>query len=274
MLRIALAQCRQTADCAENAATIFRCLDQAAAQNAQIVCFPEAQTVGYRADISDPHTPSPTAQLEDLHQQIAHRCGLAKMACILGSEMPSPTSKPYNSALIIDETGQILGAHHKARLTPLDAVAYAPGKDFEVYQLCGVTVGIVICYEGFRYAETTAACVEKGAQLIFHPQNNTTRANDWKIPIHHAMMITRAAENTIWFASCNASLDPHQNCQTMVVAPNGQIHAQIEMKKEELLITDIDISKATRAMHRYDMEQSAEMLFADTVKREEYAEIL
>ncbi|MEE3259408.1 MAG: carbon-nitrogen hydrolase family protein [Candidatus Latescibacterota bacterium] len=274
MLRIALAQCRQTADCDENAATIFRFLDRAIAQEAQIVCFPEAQTVGYRVDISDPKAPIPTARLTELHAEIARRCGAAQMACILGTEMPSPSGKPHNSALVIDESGQILGAHHKTRLTPLDAVAYAPGEDFAVYALCGIQVGVVICYEGFRYAETTAACVEKGAQLVFHPQNNTTRPNDWKIPIHHAMLVTRAAENTIWFASCNACLDPHQNCQSMIVAPDGQIHAQAEMKKEELLIADIDIAKATRAMHRYDMEATAELLFADTVTRDEYAAIL
>lgn len=274
MLRIALAQCRQTADFDQNAATIFRFLDQAIAQKAHIVCFPEAQTFGYRADISDAHAPSPTEQLAELHAEVARRCGTAQMACILGTEMPSPSGKPHNSALVIDETGQILGAHHKCRLTPLDAVAYTPGEDFETWNLCGVTVGVVICYEGFRYAETTAACVEQGAQLVFHPQNNTTRPNDWKIPIHHAMLVTRAAENTIWFASCNACLDPHQNCQSMVVAPDGQIHAQVEMKKEELLIADIDITKATRAMYRYDMEATAELLFADTVKRDEYADIL
>jgi len=274
MLRIALAQCRQTADLDANAATILSFLDQAIAAEAQIVCFPEAQTVGYRVDISDAQAPCPAAQLDKLHAAVARRCGDARIACILGTEIPSPVGKPYNSALVIDENGQILGAHHKARLTPLDAIAYAPGDDFSVYQLHGVLIGVVICYEGFRYAETTAACVEQGAQLVFHPQNNTTRPNDWKIPIHHAMAITRAAENTIWFASCNACLEPHQNCQTMVVAPDGRIHASAEIKREELVVADIDISQATRAMHRYDMADSAALLFADTVDRDEYEAIL
>ena len=274
MLRIALAQCRQTADFDANAATIFRSLDRAIAAEAQIVCFPEAQTVGYRVDISDTRAPCPGEELVVLHAAVARRCGDAGIACILGTEIPSPVGKPYNSALIIDESGHILGAHHKARLTPLDAVANAPGQDFETWAVCGIKIGVVICYEGFRYAETTAACVEQGAQIVFHPQNNTTRPNDWKIPIHHAMAITRAAENTVWFASCNACLDHHQNCQTMVVAPDGRIHASAEMKREELLVADVDLSKATRAMHRYDMAESAALLFAGTVDPDEYEEIL
>eukprot|EP01046_Picozoa_sp_COSAG06_P108713 COSAG06_NODE_55135_length_291_cov_0.697917_1_plen_55_part_01 len=42
------------------------------------------------------------------------------------------------------------------------------------------------------------ACLQAaGAQVVFHPQNNTTRPAAWKVPIHHAMIVTRAAENTV-----------------------------------------------------------------------------
>ena len=88
------------------------------------------------------------------------------------------------------------------------------------------------------------------------------------------MIVTRAAENTIWFASCNACLVPHQNCCSMIVTPDGRIHAQSELKEEELLVADIDIDKATRAMFNFDMEGCAELLFADTVKKEEFEEVL
>ncbi len=138
----------------------------------------------------------------------------------------------------------------------------------------GVKVGIVICFEGFRFAQTTRECVRQGAQLIFQPQNNTTRPNDWKIPIHHAMIVTRAAENTVWFASCNACYPEHQNCRTMVVAPDGRVHGQLEMKREGLLVSDIDIEQATRAMFEFDLAGTVPLLFADTVAPEEYASAL
>ena len=68
----------------------------------------------------------------------------------------------------------------------------------------------------------------------------------------------------------------------MIVAPDGRIHAQTELKREELLISDIDVASATRAMFRLGeqglvagaLEDSADLLFADTVKREEYARAL
>ncbi|MBC7821217.1 MAG: hypothetical protein IAG10_30390, partial [Planctomycetaceae bacterium] len=103
-LRIALAQCRQVNDVETNARTIFRFLEQAAEAQAQIVCFPETQTVGYRVDIARPDTPVESQRLADLHRRIAQRCGELKMACILGTETPleaNPTGgKPYNSALV------------------------------------------------------------------------------------------------------------------------------------------------------------------------------
>ena len=277
-LRIALAQCRQVNDVDANARTIFRFLEQAAAAQSRIVCFPETQTVGYRVDIARPDTPVEPQRLADLHRRIAQRCGELNMACILGTETPLETNptggKPYNSALVISEAGEILGVHHKNRLTPLDAIAYSPGTTFETFELCGVRVGVVICFEGFRFADTTRECVRQGAQLIFHPQNNTTRPNDWKIPIHHAMLVTRAAENTVWLASCNMCHEQHQNCRSMIVSPDGRIHAQAELKREELLIADIDLSLATQAMFKFDTDGCAKVLFADTVARDEYSGVV
>lgn len=277
-LKIALAQCRQTGDFAENTKAIWHWLEEASRAGAQIVCFPETQTVGYRVDISTPDRPVPVAELEDLHESIAFWCRKLGIACILGTETPLESDphggKPYNSALVISERGEIVGVHHKTRLTPLDAVAYSPGNTIETFDLWGIKVGVVICFEGFRFPETTRECVRQGAQLVFHPQNNTTRPNDWKIPVHEAMIVTRAAENTIWFASCNACLVPHQNCRSLIVAPDGLIAAQSQLQREALVVADIDIDRATRAMFRYDLEACAELLFAGTVRREEFAAVL
>jgi predicted amidohydrolase len=277
-LRIALAQCRQTGDFDENAQTILRSLDGASRVGARIVCFPETQTVGYRVDIATPDRPVPVERLHELHGAVARRCGELGLACVLGTETPLESDphggKPYNSALVISEHGAILGTHHKTKLTPLDAVAYSSGRSLETFDLWGVRVGVVICFEGFRFPETTRECVRQGAQLVFHPQNNTTRPNDWKVPVHHAMIVTRAAENTIWFVSCNACLTPHQNCRSLVVAPDGTVAAQSELRRDELVVADIDIDRATRAMFRYDLEACAELLFAGTVRREEFASAL
>jgi predicted amidohydrolase len=279
MLKIGLAQARQTASFDRNAATIMRFIEEAGKAGVQILCFPETQTVGYRVDITPTDAPVEPERLAALHARVAQRCGALGMACILGTETPLESDpsggKPYNSALVISPAGKVLRVHHKTRLTPLDAVAYSAGSGFGVVDLFGVKVGVVICYEAFRFAHTTRDCVRQGAQLIFHPQNNTTRPNDWKIPIHHAMIVTRAAENTVWFASTNICHDQHQNSRSLIVRPDGQIHAQSELKQEQLVVADIDTDLATRAFYKVDIgeesiDDSARMLFAATVAKEEY----
>ena len=278
-IRIALAQTRQSPNFDDNVATIFRFVEQAGAAGVQILCFPETQTVGYRVDITPTDAPVEPERLRDLHARVAKRCGELGMACILGTETPLESNpkggKPYNSALVISPEGRILGVHHKTKLTPLDAIAYSAGEGFQVFDLFGVKVGVVICYEAFRFASTTRACFAKGAQVIFHPQNNTTRPNDWKIPVHHAMATTRAAENTVWFLTCNICHDQHQNCRSMVISPDGVVKAQSELKREQLIVADIDTDLATRAMYKFDVgeeaaDDCAAMLFAGTVKKEEY----
>ncbi|MBI2194550.1 MAG: carbon-nitrogen hydrolase family protein [Armatimonadetes bacterium] len=277
-LKIGLAQTRQVDDIDANARTILDFIEQAGKAGVQILCFPETQTVGYRVDIARPDTPVPVKKLREVHDSVAHRCGELNLACILGTETPLESDphagKPHNSALVISERGKILGVHHKTKLTPLDAIAYTPGSGFQVFKLHGVTVGVVICFEGFRFPESTRECVRQGAQIVFHPQSNTTRPNEWKIPIHQAMITTRAAENTIWFASCNACLEPHQNCRSMIISPDGRVHAHSELRREELVVADIDVSQATRAMFLCDLEGCAPLLFGSTVKREEYESAL
>src|SRR5262245_5003901 len=133
ILRIGLAQTRQTADFDFNARVILQFLEDAGAAGVQVLCFPETQTVGYRADITPANAPVPSAKLAELHERVARRCGELGMACVLGTEAPHPAGgKPYNSALVIAETGKILGAHHKTKLTPLDAIAYSAGEGTHV----------------------------------------------------------------------------------------------------------------------------------------------
>ena len=277
-IRIGLAQVVQTCEIDTNVETVMGSLRDAANAEVQIVCFPETQIPGYRVDICPAGTPVEPDKLNDAHEAIAKRCDQLGIACILGTETPLPddpiNGKPYNSAMVISPTGEIMGVHHKTRLTPLDAVNYTPGTTFETFEILGVKVGVVICYEAIRFAQTTEECVRQGAQLVFHPQNNTTRPADWKIPVHHALITSRAAENTIWFASCNICQTDYQNSRSMVVAPNGLVHAESELKREELVVADIDIDLATRAMFDYDLEGSVPILFGDAIDPDEYRSAL
>jgi predicted amidohydrolase len=266
-LRIALAQCRQTAAMENNIEIILSYIEKASEEAVKIICFPEAQLVGYRGSIIPSSTPVFPDKIDQAHRIIADFCGQKGIGCILGTEIPLQTDpfhgKPYNSAIVISPTGNIIGFHHKTKLTPEDQKNYSPGQSFEVFNLFGVKFGIVICFEGFRFARTTSELVRLGAQLVFHPQNNTDRPLEWKVPVHHSMIVTRAAENSIWFASCNICQPKYQNSSSMIVKPDGRIFSQTELKIETLLIADIDIDLASRSMFNFDNQGMTSILIGD-----------
>jgi ribosomal-protein-alanine N-acetyltransferase len=273
-IRVGVAQIPQTNDIETNHDKIIEYLHLSGSKDVDILCFPEAQTQGYRVDIVEHDAPVLNSRLEEIHREVATVCGDLNMACILGTELPNPGGgKLFNAALVIDEHGVIVGSHSKNILTPLDAKAYTPGKGFEVFKLKDISCGFVICFEGFRFPWTTRTCVSKGAQIIFHPQNNTTRPGmEWKIPVHESMAITRAAENTVFFVSANIS-HKYNNCRSLIIAPNGQILNSSTLKKEQLIYSDIDLSQATRAMFLFEKDGISDVIFGNSVTKRELGSI-
>lgn len=174
-LRITLAQCQQTADFDTNTRTIVRCLDDAAKPQAQIVCFPETQTVGDRLDFAQPDTPVEPSRLDDLPHRVARSCRDWNLEFLLRTETPhgsQPAGKPDDSALAIIPNGGILVAHHKNWLTPLNAIADSPGTLSETFVLRGVKVSGVICRERFRFADTTREAAECSTDLSSAEQHH------------------------------------------------------------------------------------------------------
>ncbi len=272
-LVIGIAQIKQTNDIGANGEKALEYVDRAAKSGVQILCFPEAHLPGYRVDITPADAPVQVDQLAAWEATIAKRCGKHDVACILGTETHIPNEKPRNTALIISEQGKMIGRHDKTVLTPLDALAYSPGSGFSVWPLRGVPVGVVICFEGFRFADTTRACVLSGAKVLFHLQNNTTRpGTEWKLPVHEAMLVTRAAENTTYLVSANIACE-FQNCRSLVVAPDGQIRAASKLNREQLVVARIDPEEATRAMALFEPAGMADVLFGEAVSHCEFVEV-
>ncbi len=259
-IKVAAAQVHQSNDVVSNCAKALAFIDRAAAEGVQIVCFPEAHLPGYRVDVTSADAPVQTSELEHSLVLIGDRCRRHRIACLIGSERLTNGECIRNTVYVINEEGALLGCHDKTILTPLDAIAYTPGQGFDVWGLHGIQVGVVTCFEGFRFAETSRECVLKGAQIVFHPQNNTTRPGlAWKLPVHEAMIVTRAAENTVFFVSVNMACQ-HQNSRSLMVGPDGVIIGATRLRREELLVRDLDVDESTRAMALFEGSGMARML--------------
>lgn len=259
-LRIGVAQIPQTDNISANLGKVLQFIEKAGGQGVELLCFPETHLAGYRAGILAPDAPCDADTLEHATDTVRTHCAKYTLGVILGTETPNPGGKPFNSALVLDQEGKTLALHHKSRLTPVDARGYSPGKGPTAFTFKGIPMGVVICFEGFRFPETTRELASNGAKVVFHPQCNHIMPNmDWKQPIHEALIMARAGENTIYFISANMSHE-RNNCRSLVVAPNGLIQKASVLTQEMLIVADIDPDLATHAFLQDDLVKMAQAL--------------
>lgn len=259
-LRIAVAQIPQTDRIAENVSAALAMMERAAEEDVEILCFPETHLAGYRVGVSRPEVPCDEKALDRALAQVAGACRRHSMGAIVGTETPNGADKPFNSAVVFDQQGETLAVHHKTHLTPGDALGYAPGTEPTLFEFKGVTMGLVICFEGFRFPEATRSLGRAGARIVFHPQFNHVLPNmEWKLPVHEALLTARAAENTLYFVSANMC-HARNNCRSLIIGPDGLILEASELGKEALLVADIDPQKANHAFLKDDPATMAKAL--------------
>jgi predicted amidohydrolase len=127
----------------------------------------------------------------------------------------------------------------------------------------GTKFGGAICHEGWRYPETVRWAAVRGAAIVFHPQHTGTEREgivrtSWGEsggPYYEKVMVCRALENTIYFASVNYALR-FQESATSLIDPSGECQAFLPYGREGVLVEAIDLEKATgRLARRYAPER-------------------
>jgi ribosomal-protein-alanine N-acetyltransferase len=259
-LRIGIAQVAQVGDVDQNLEKALEYIDKAAGEGVELLCFPEVHLAGYRVGIIGPEAPVEADRLAAAEEAVQERCRERGIAVCMGTETPNGDEKPFNSALIVGSDGEVVARHHKSRLTPKDELGYTAGEGPTAFELDAVPMGAVICFEGFRFPETSRELAKGGAKVILHPQfNHVLPGAEWKLPVHHALITARAAENTVYFVSANMAHE-RNNCRSLIVAPDGLVAAQSELRQEMLIHADADLDRATHAFLKTDPAERVRML--------------
>src|SRR5262249_5244402 len=131
----------------------------------------------------------------------------------------------------------------------------------------GVTFGVTICHEVFRYPEITRALVLAGAQIVFAPHYVTTSdgslAKRWldpASPYNEKALLCRAMENTVFIAAANTAA-PDQGSLTGIIAPDGTVVASVDYGRVGVVAADLDLERATGAIaRRWAPDRSVEIL--------------
>jgi predicted amidohydrolase len=254
-VRVALAQVPYAASPGESVSIAERAIGGAGREGAAIVCFPECYVPGYRGLGKDPGPPDP-AFLEAAWERVADAARQARVAVVLGTERVEGKSL-YATALVFGPDGALLGRQDKVQVDPSEDAVYTPGTSRRVFTVGPLTFGVVICHEGWRYPETARAAARQGAQVVFHPHLELggpdayapTAFADPRNTFHEKALLCRAAENTVWIASCNYAAKGSATTSAFV-RPDGTLHAFQPYGQEGLLAADVDLSLATGFLAR------------------------
>lgn len=261
---IALATPRVATTLDEGLDKVKHFIAKAAAQDAAIVCFPEAYLPGLRGQ-DFAVLPFGPADQDRVLNAISQWSRDYKIATIMGMENITPAGRQV-AAFVFDAQGQMLGCQTKNQLYPSEDPFYVPGHTRQLFEVNGVKFGVAICHEGWRYPETVRWAAVRGAKIVFHPQHTGYEQHGVKLtqwgaadaPYYEKAMMLRSRENTIYFASVNYALR-FQESATSLIDPSGHCQAHLPYGEEGLLVQRIDLAKATSLLaKRYAPERYRE----------------
>ena len=209
----------------ESVRQFLELIEQAVPAKTDVILLPEGMTVvgtgKSDADVSEP-VPGPTT--EKL-AEVARRKNSYIVAGIYERAAPAV----YNTAVLIDRTGRLVGKYRKVYLPREEIEAgLTPGNDYPVFRTDFGTVGIMICWD-VEYADPARALALKGAEMILMPiwDGDATLTKARAIENHVFLVSSTYGENSL-------VLDP--NGETLALAKNNGTVA----------VTSIDLNR------RYD----------------------
>jgi len=244
---------------------VGRCLSEASAQGAEIVCFPEAYLPGLRGQDFEV-IPFDRATQEKALQAVAELARTHAVATIIGMERITDVGRQIVS-FVIDGRGELQGFQTKNQLDPSEDSFYVPGSTRRLFEVNRVKFGIAICHEGWRYPETVRWAAARGAKIVFHPQHTGSNREgvcptQWGAadgPYYEKAMMMRSIENTIYFASVNYALRFPESA-TSLIDPSGRCQAYLPYGQEGVLVQAIEVANATGVLAaRYAPERYQEL---------------
>ena len=244
-LRAAAVQMVFAESMAGNLEKIEEAPTKAAKLGADVVLFPECATTGYAFDFGG-LKPAPLRQALRSVAAIAARL---QIHLLVGSPIFFGR-RLYNALVVFDRRGRLIHTYAKCQLTEADRIWFYPGNGLSLFSLDGVPSTAIICHER-RYPELVRLPVMAGAQVVFHPNagmdalavSRTKRRGRDGIPV-------RAFENAVYYVFAN-SVGPQGGGKwsagdSKIVAPDGSCLRLADNRREQVLVEDLELSRATR----------------------------
>lgn len=227
----------------------------AAGEGAQIICLPELFRSRYFAKTIDSKYFELAESLESGSTPVLQNMARELKVVIISAIFEKANQGLYyNSAVVIDPAGAILGIYRKNHipLTPAlqEKFYFKPGDlGFPIFQTPFGRIGVLICYdryfpEGFRILGL------KGAHMVFIP---SACAGDSK-EVWGLLLKANALSNLVFIGAVNRIGQEGKTefyGTSMFINPWGQTLKIGSDAEEEILIADLDPAQLKNARERW-----------------------
>ncbi len=143
-------------------------IDKLAAQGVDFVGFPELSVNGYAFSKTMTWLRLDGPEVEIL-KNVAKKRGIY---ISVGVAEVDEDGNHWNTQIVIDPQGRIVGKHRKIWLT-LEKAFVEAGAKYDVFDVKGMKMGIAICADGSD-RKNLQGLVDNGAQIIYGPHANST----------------------------------------------------------------------------------------------------
>lgn len=177
----------------------------------------------------------------------ARMCEAARAAgvwLVPGSLFEADGGRVYNTAPVIDPTGQVVARYRKIYpFLPYEQGVTA-GDEFVVFDIPGAgRFGLSICYDMW-FPETTRTLTWMGAEVIIHPGMTNTIDREAELAIARASAVT----NQVFFVDINTAGSLGVGLSG-VFGPGGEVIHQAGAG-HEVIAVELDLDQVTRVRER------------------------
>lgn len=236
-MKIAAYQFAVTGNIKQNMQIIENAIEQAAAEDVELLIFPECALTGYPPHDMEHVTDICYDDVESCFARLQQLIDEKRIHIIVGA-VTKEQKKYYNSAVLFAPDREKC-AYHKRVLWGWDQKNFHAGNRAGVFLIAGHKVGVRICCE-VRDAEQFLELKEErtGLNVILFYDVTATEDED-RYEMLRAQVRARAVENACYTLSVDA-IRPYQSAPTILYDKAGRALAELKRNTEEMLVYNLE----------------------------------
>ncbi|MCQ4635200.1 carbon-nitrogen hydrolase family protein [Anaerovorax odorimutans] len=190
----------------------------------ELIVFPELALNGYECaeQFEAMAEVCPSGEYIRRMSRTARDCKVHIAFGLVERESGEDGTRLYNTALLLDSSGTVIGRYRKAHLVEgFESSSFCRGNEFPVFDTKWGKIGMMICWDS-AFPETARTLAFKGAELILVLAAwEKPHDFDWDL-----VLAARAFDNVAYIAACNrAGTDRSLSYlgKSKLVAPGGRV---------------------------------------------------